>query len=110
MSTFLLIITLLLTNTILLIPIKKIIIENKITDDFIFFYLSNIILTFAFLLFFSVLSNFTFAFYIAFFHMIFSYLLIYHIKNILGKYNLYSLPFFILWVYIFSKILICYLF
>lgn len=99
-----------LSNVLLFIPIKKIISLKKIDNDFLFIILSNIIFQFSIFCFFKIYHNIIISFYLAFFLMIFAYLLIYNIKNILGKYQIYSLPYFIFNVYIFVKILIIYLF
>lgn len=110
MNTLLLTIAIIITNILIFIPLTKIIYLNKLNNDLIFIYLSNVILTISFIIFFILSNNLFFAFYNAFFQMVFSYLLIYNIKNLFGKYNVFSIPYFILWVFIFSKILILYLF
>ncbi len=110
MNIFLLILILIIINFLILIPLSKIVYNDKMNNDLLFIYLSNIILTIAFLLFFMILDNYFFTFYIAFFQMIFAYLLIFNIKNILGKYNFISLPYFVVWVFIFAKLFIIYLF
>lgn len=98
------------THFLLLIPIKKIILEDKIDNDFLFIYISNLILLFTLFYFFILSNHLFFSFFTSFFFMIFSYLLIYHIKNLLGKYQLFTLPYFFLSVYTFSTILILCLF
>ncbi len=110
MNTLLLIISLILTYFLNGIVTYKIIVNNKLNNDFLFIILSNIILTLAFLFFFIFTSNLMFTFYIAFFHMIFAFLFIYNVKNIFKSYTLLTLPYFFLWVYVFAKILIIYLF
>lgn len=110
MNTLLLTISIIITNILIIIPLTKIIYLNKLNNDLVFIYLSNVILTISFILFFIISNDLFYSFYNSFFQMIFSYLLIYNIKNQLGKYNLLSIPYFILWVFIFSKTLILYLF
>lgn len=110
MNTLLLLLIIILTNILLGPAIKKIISQNKLNNDFVFIYLSNVILMIAFLLFYVYLNILSFSFYIAFFQMIFAFLLIFNLKNILGKYQIISLPYFFLWIYVFAKIFILYLF
>lgn len=110
MNTLTLTIALIITHLFLFVPLKKIIIQDKINNDLLFIFLSNIILTISFIFFYIFISNIMFSFYISLFQMIFSYLLIFNIKNILGKYNFFSIPYFVFWVFIFSKVLIIYLF
>lgn len=110
MNTFTLTLTIIITHLLLFVPFKKIIIQDKINNDLLFIYLSNVILTISFIFFYILVPIIMFSFYISLFQMIFSYLLIFNIKNILGKYNLFSLPYFVFWVFIFSKVLIIYLF
>lgn len=110
MQNLLFTIAFILTHLLLFIPFKRMISLDKIDNDFLFIYLSNIILLIGFFYFFILASNFLFSFFISLFLMIFSYLLIYHIKNTLGQYQIFSLPYFFLSVYIFAKILIITLF
>jgi len=110
MNTLILTIGIILTNVLLVFPLTKIIYLDKMNNDLLFIYLSNLIITISFIFFFIINSNLMFSFYISLFQMIFSYLLNYNIKNCLGKYNIYSIPYFFFSVYIFSNILILYLF
>lgn len=110
MNTLLLTMAMIITHLLLFIPISKILIQDKLDNDLLFIYLSNVILTTSFIISYILLSNIMLSFYLSFFQMVFSYLLTYNIKNILGKYNLFSLPHFVLWVFIFSKIFILYFF
>lgn len=110
MNALVLTIAIVITHLLLFIPLGAIITKEKMNNDILFIYLSNVILTIAFLFFFISIYHLMFSFYISFFQMIFSYLLIFNIKNNLKKYNLLSIPHFILWVYIFSNVLILYLF
>jgi hypothetical protein len=104
MNTIFLTFFLILVNILILIPLKKIICLDKITNDLVFIYLSNLILLFSLIYFIYFNYIIMFCFYISFFLMIFAYLLIYNIKNILGRYNIFSIPYFILSVYIFSNV------
>ncbi len=110
MLNFYLIVGFIFTHLLLLFPIKKIILENKIDNDFLFIYISNLLLLLALCYYFIISSVLFFSFFISLFLMIFSYLLIYHIKNLLGRYHLCSIPYFFLNVYTFSTILILCLF
>lgn len=110
MQNLLLTIGFIMTQLLLLIPIRKIILLDKIDNDFLFIYLSNLLLLFAFFYTFLFKNDLFLSFFMSLFLMIFSYLLTYHIKNLFGKYNLFSLPYFFLCVYTFSNILILSLF
>ena len=105
MLSFFLTIGFIITHFLLVIPIKNIILKDKIDNDFLFIYLSNIILLLAFIYYFIMVNNLFFSFFLALFLMIFSYLFIYHVKNILGKYQIFSLPYFIFCIYTFVTIL-----
>ncbi len=105
MLNFYLTIGFMFTHLFLLFPIKRIILEDKIDNDFLFIYISNLILLLALCYYFIISSVLFFSFFISLFLMVFSYLLIYHIKNLLGKYHPFSLPYFFLSVYTFANIL-----
>lgn len=110
MINLLLVIGFIFSVFLLIFPIKKIISQNKIDNDLLFILLSNLILLLGFLYFFIILNHLFTSFFISLFLMIFAYLLIYHIKNILGKYEIFSLFYFLTSVYNFSSILILTLF
>jgi hypothetical protein len=110
MNILLFTISIIITNILIFIPISKIIYLDKINDDFIFIYLSNIILIVGLSIFLFFKFNPIFLFFISLFQMIFAFLLIYNIKNILVKYNIFSIPYFFLSVFIFCKIFILYFF
>ncbi len=110
MQNLLLILGLIFSYLLLFFPIKKIILKEKIDNDFLFIYISNLLLLFAFFYYYIFACDLFFSFFVSLFLMIFSYLLIYHIKNILGKYQFLSLPYFFLCVYIFSFVLVSTLF
>jgi hypothetical protein len=110
MNVLLFTITMIITNILLFIPIGKIIYLNKVSDDLLFIFLSNIILLISLLIFFIFKYNPMFSFFISLFQMIFAFLLIYNIKNILGKYNVFSIPYFFYSVYVFCNIFILYFF
>lgn len=110
MNTLLIILILIVINLLNCFPLIKIIKKDKMNNDLLFIGISNSILTISFLFFYIFVPNLMFAFYIAFFEMIFAYLLIFNIKNILGRYSLYTIPYFFVWVYIFSNLFILYLF
>jgi hypothetical protein len=110
MNVLLFTITMIITNILLLLPITKIISLDKLDGDFLFIYLSNIILLFGLFIFLILKISPIFSFFTSLFQMIFAFLLIYNIKNILGKYNILSIPYFFYSVYIFSKIFTLYFF
>ena len=110
MHTFFLTLSFIFTHLLLFFPIKKMVFQDKIDNDFLFIYISNHILLLAFVYYFVISSQLFFSFFVSLFSMVFSYLLIYHIKNILGKYQLLSLPYFFLSVYTFANILMLCLF
>lgn len=105
MLNFYLTIGFIFAHLFLLFPMKRIILEDKIDNDFLFIYISNLLLLLAFCYYFIISGILFFSFFVSLFLMIFSYLLIYHIKNLLGKYQLCSLPYFFLSVYTFASIL-----
>ncbi len=90
------------TSILLFISLLKCFKYKMIDNDLLFFYISNIILTSIFLYF---KSDILISLIIVFFKVIFSYVLIYHLKNLIGYYQLFSIPYFLLWIYIFAKVL-----
>ena len=106
LNSFWLIISFIISHIFLLTTIQKIIIQSKLDNDLLFIYLSNMFLIFTFIYFFIFINNYFLSFFISLFLMIFSYLLVYHIKNIIGKYALLTFPHFLLCVYIFANLLI----
>ncbi len=110
MLNFYLTVGFMISHLLLVFPIKKIIIFEKLDNDFLFIYISNLILLLALFYYFILLGHLFFSFFISLFFMIFSYLLIYHIKNLLGKYQLLSFPYFFLSVYTFAIIFMSCLF
>ena len=108
MLNFYLMLFFVLTHLILIIPMKKVINTQKVDNDFLFIYISNLIFLSAFIYFFILANSLFFSFFFGSFLMIFSYLFVYHLKNCLGKYQLLSLPYFVLCVYTFSHVfLLC---
>lgn len=110
MLSFTLTIGFVITHLFLFFPIKKIILMEKVDNDFVFIYISNLLLLMAFFYYFILANSLFFSFFIALFLMIFSYLFVYHIKNRLGKYQLFTLPYFFFCVFTFAKILMLCLF
>ncbi len=98
------------THLLFIFPIKKIIQQEKMDNDFLFIYLSNLLLLFAFFYYYLFLPHLFLAFFTALFLMIFSYLLFYHTKNLLGRYQVLSFPYFFLCVFNFANIFVLYLF
>lgn len=90
----------------LLIPIIKIIMNDKLDNNSIFLYLSNYILLFSILVFYNYFNNYIYSFIISVFLMIFSFLLIRDFKSKMGYYQILSIPYFILTIYMFSYLLI----
>lgn len=99
-----------ISHLFLLFPIKKLILAEKVDHDFLFLYITNAILLLFFFYYFVILEILLASLFVSFFLMIFSYTLIYHTKNCLGKYQLFSLPYFFISVYTFANILMLYLF
>ena len=110
MHTFFLTLSFIFVHLLLCFPIKKMVLQDKIDNDFLFIYISNLILLFAFFYYFIISNQLFFSFFVSLFLMVFSYLLLYHIKNTLGKYQLFTLPYFFLSVYTFANILVLSLF
>lgn len=110
MLEFYLTIGFVIVHLFLIFPIKKIILKEKVDNDFVFIYISNLLLLMAFFYYFVLANTLFLSFFIALFLMIFSYLFVYHIKNCLGKYQLFSLPYFFFCVYTFAQILMLCLF
>lgn len=109
-NNLILIIAFLVTNVLLLGNILKIIKLNLLNNDLLFIYLTNLILLSTVLIFYFIFSKIMISFYLSLFLMIFSYLLVYNIKNILKKDYFYCIPYFIICVINFAQILIIYLF
>jgi len=101
------IILIIITSLLLFIPLKKTLTLLIFDNDLIFIYLSNMLLLISLYFFFNELFI---SFYLSLFLMIFSYLLVYHFKNLLGSYQYITFPYFFSCVYTFSNILILYLF
>ena len=110
MQNLLLTLAFIFSHLLLFFPVHTLIIKEKIDNDFLFIYLSNLLLLFAFFYYFIFIGDLFFSFFVSLFLMIFSYLLIYHIKNIFGQYKLFSLPYFFLCVYTFSQVFLLSLF
>ena len=87
---------------ILIIPIIKIIIEDLLDNSSIYLCIGNYILLFSLL----VLNRYIYLVLISGTLLVFSYLLIRDMKNKLGNYQVLSIPYFILCIYMFSYILI----
>lgn len=88
------------------IPICKIIWYDKLDNNLTFLLSTNYIFIFLLSIIFSYHSNIIYSILISLTLMILSFLLIRKIKNIFGCYQLLSIPYFILSVYVFSSILI----
>ena len=109
-NNLLLIIAFFLSNVLLLFSLGKIIKQDVMTNDLLFIYLSNLILLVSNIIFFFILDKLMISFYISLFLMIFSYMLIFNIKDCLKSYQLFSLPYFVVCVVNFAYMLILYLF
>lgn len=89
----------------LLVPVIKIIWNNKMSDGLLFLLLSNYILLFMLSILFSYDRNLVLSLLLSFTLMIFSYLLIRCIKGTTGSLKILSLPYFFFTVFTFSSIL-----
>ena len=88
----------------ILIPICKIIWNDKLDNDFTYLLCCNYMLLFAL----SITNYYvylTYSILLSFTLMVFAFLLIRKIKNIYNRYQLLSLPYFVFMVYTFSKII-----
>lgn len=89
----------------LLVPVIKIIWNNKMSDGLLFLLLSNYILLFMLSILFSYDRNLVLSLLLSFTLMIFSYLLIRCIKGTTGSLKILSLPYLFFTVFTFSSIL-----
>ena len=88
------------------IPICKIVWYDKLDNDLSFLMCANYIFIFLLSIIFNYQNNLVYSILISFTLMIFAYLLIRKIKNILDHYQLLSIPYFILTIFVFSNILV----
>lgn len=98
-----------LSITILLIPILKIINYNILDESILFFLITNYILNISVALFFGYFSNFFLSLIAISFLLIFSILLIKDFKRIFGAYQLSSVPYLLMVSFSFVYILITFL-
>lgn len=89
----------------LLVPVIKIIWNNKMSDGLLFLLLSNYILLFMLSILFSYDRNLVLSLLLSFTLMIFSYLLVRCIKSTTGYLKILSLPYLFFTVFTFSSIL-----
>jgi len=89
----------------ILIPICKIIWEDKLDNDLLFLLCSNYILIFLLSIIFSYYNLF-YSILISLILVIMAFLLIRKIKSIYGHYQILSIPYFCFSVYVFSNILV----
>ena len=88
------------------IPICKIVWYEKLDNDLTFLMCANYIFIFLLSIIFNYQNNLVYSILISLTLMIFAYLLIRKIKSIYGHYQILSIPYFILAVFVFSNILI----
>lgn len=88
------------------IPIIKIIIKDKLDNTSIFLLISNYILLFSIVVYYNYFNNYIYSFILSILLMIMSYLLIRDIKSKLNYYQVLSIPYLILTIYIFSYLLV----
>ena len=88
------------------IPIFKLIIEDLINNNTLFLLLSNYILLFGLSILYGFYNSVFYSLIIAFILMIFAFLLIRDFKTLFGRYQLLSMPYYILTIYMFSYILV----
>ncbi len=105
-----LIIAFFISNVLILFSLSNIIKQNVLNNDLLFIYLSNLILLVSNIISFFILDNLMISFYTSLFLMIFAYMLIFNIKDCLKKYQLLSLPYFVICVINFANTLILYWF
>ena len=87
------------------IPICKIVWNERLDNDLLFFLSSNYILIFLLAIIFNYETNLLYSILVSFILMIDAFLLIRKIKAIFNRYQLLSIPYFVFTVYIFSSIL-----
>lgn len=80
--------------------------QNKMSKDLLFFLFANIILAFTLCIFYFYFYDEYIAFFISFLFMINNYFIVREIKHIYKRYIIYSIPYFIFSVYVFSYLLI----
>lgn len=87
------------------IPIIRLIIMDKLNKDTLFLLLTSYILLFSLSVFYGFYNNLYISVIIAFFLMILAFLVIRDFRNIFGKYQLLSIPYYLLTIYMFSYLL-----
>lgn len=88
------------------IPICKIVWNDLLDNDLLFLLCSNYILAFLLTIIFSYQDYLFYSILVSLILMIDSFLLIRKIKNIYGRYQVLTVPYFVFCVYVFSSILI----
>ena len=90
----------------IMIPIIKIILLDKLDNNTLFILLTNYILLFGIIIFYALYTYSIYPVILAFFLMISAFYLLRDLKRHLYYYQLLSLPYFLITIYIFSYSLI----